>query len=181
MLRWNAIAAANDERTPTQRRADALVRLCRLALDRGEVGGSRNVKPHLTLVGDLETLAGSSPELVRDVRAEAAHVGRLSQATLERIACDCTLSRVITAGRSEVLDVGRATRTVSAALWKALVVRDGHCRAPGCDRPPGWCEAHHIKHWAHGGETSLDNLELLCWEHHRQRHNDAWRRRPDRP
>ena len=60
-------------------------------------------------------------------RIEAAHLGRLSKATLDRIACDCGVSRVIMHGKSEILDVGRATRTISPASWKALVARDRHC------------------------------------------------------
>jgi hypothetical protein len=104
----------------------------------------------------------------------------LSVATLRRIACDARISRVITDGRSQPLDVGRTTRTVTAALWRALVARDGGCTHPGCDRPPGWCEAHHIKHWADGGTTTLDNLKLVCSRHHREEHLDE-ARGPDPP
>jgi hypothetical protein len=78
---------------------------------------------------------------------------------------------VIMAGKSEVLDVGRAMRTVSPAMWTALVARDRHCQAPGCTRPPADCDAHHLEHWAHGGVTSLANLKLYCWKHHRQQHS----------
>ena len=79
-----------------------------------------------------------------DIRIEAAHVGYLSRATLERLTCDCEISRVITDGDGVIIDVGRATRNISDALWKALVVRDQHCTEPGCHQPPGVCEAHHI-------------------------------------
>ena len=89
---------------------------------------------------------------------------------LELLLCDCDISRVIVAGRSEILDVGRATPTATAAQWKALVVRDQHCQHPGCDRPPSHCQPHHIWHWTRGGPTDLDNLQLLCWHHHRQHH-----------
>jgi hypothetical protein len=101
-------------------------------------------------------------------------VGRhnYSAALLELISCDCEISRIIIAGRSEILDAGRATRTVSAAQWKALVVRDEHCQAPGCNRPPSHCEAHHIEHWSRGGNTDLANLRLLCWLHHREQHGE---------
>ena len=161
----------HDPRTPAQRRFDALTNLLRRSLDRGEVGESRNVRPHVTVVVDVNELPGAPAELVTRVRAESRHNAQLSAATLERLTCDCDISRVITAGRSEVLDVGRATRTISPAIWKALVVRDGHCQAPGCDRPPDSCEAHHIVHWSRGGPTNLENLQLLCWNHHRYRHN----------
>jgi hypothetical protein len=89
------------------------------------------------------------------------------------------ISRVITDGRSLPLDVGRATRTVAAAPWRALVVRDGGCTHPGCDRPPGWCEAHHVKHWADGGTTTLDSLKLYCDRHHHDAHQRP--RGPDPP
>jgi len=98
------------------------------------------------------------------------HNGFLSDTLLEMIACDCDVTRVIIAGKSEILDIGRATRTVSAALWKALVTRDRHCQHPGCDRPPSQCDAHHLWHWINGGPTNLDNLILYCTTHHRQEH-----------
>lgn len=68
----------------------------------------------------------------------------------------------------------RRTRVVSPALRTALHVRDGGCAFSGCDRPPGWCDAHHIVHWVDGGETKLDNLILLCRSHHRLLHEGAW-------
>jgi len=66
----------------------------------------------------------------------------------------------------EPLDVGRASRTVTAPQRRAVVVRDRHCRFPGCDRPPGWGDVHHIVHWLDQGRTDLDNLILLCRRHH---------------
>jgi hypothetical protein len=74
----------------------------------------------------------------------------------------------------EVLDLGRATRVISPALRRALAVRDGGCAAHGCDRPPGWADAHHLRHWLHGGATSLDNLVLLCRVHHVAVHEQGW-------
>ena len=161
----------DDPRTPAQCRFDALTNVLRRSLDRGEVGESRSVRPHVTVVVDLDELPGTTAELVTRVRTERHHDEHLSRATLERLTCDCNISRVITAGRSEVLDVGRATRTIPPAIWKALIVRDGHCQAPGCDRPPSSCEAHHVVHWSRRGPTNLENLQLLCWQHHRYRHN----------
>jgi hypothetical protein len=82
---------------------------------------------------------------------------------------------------SQPLEVGRTTRVVSAAQRAALVVRDGGCVFPECDRPPGWCEAHHLVHWLHGGPTDLPNLALVCRAHHRAVHEGGWRlhRDPD--
>jgi hypothetical protein len=168
---------AGDPRTRAQRRADAFGRLCRLALDHGLVGTSRGVRPHISVVVDLAELEQrGGRDVVAQVRADAAHVGRLSRATLERLTCDCDISRVITDGPSQVLDVGRATRTVPPAIWKALVARDRHCQGQGCDAPPGWCKAHHIHHWTKGGATSLDNSKLLCDHCHRKEHADEYRR-----
>jgi Domain of unknown function (DUF222)/HNH endonuclease len=80
---------------------------------------------------------------------------------------------------TQPLEVGRTTRTVSPAQRNALIVRDGGCAFPGCQRPQGWCEAHHLRHWAHGGPTDLANLALLCWTHHRAVHEGGWRLRRD--
>ncbi len=74
--------------------------------------------------------------------------------------------RVVLGARSEPLDVGRRTPVVPAALRRAVILRDRHCRFPGCDRPPAWCECHHVDHWATGGRTVLGNLLLLCRRHH---------------
>jgi hypothetical protein len=82
---------------------------------------------------------------------------------------------------TQPLEVGRATRTVARAQRAALVVRDGGCGFPGCDRPQSWCEAHHLRHWLYGGPTDLGNLTLLCRAHHRAVHEGGWRlqRAPD--
>jgi hypothetical protein len=78
--------------------------------------------------------------------------------------------RVVMAGRSEPLDVGRRTPVVPPAMRRAVIVRDRHCRFPGCDRPHTWCDAHHVVHWADGGPTAVPNLVLLCRRHHRLVH-----------
>ena len=82
---------------------------------------------------------------------------------------------------AQPLEVGRTSRVVTAAQRAALVVRDGGCVFPGCSRPPAWCEAHHLRHWLHGGPTDLANLALLCRAHHRAVHEGGWRlvRDPD--
>jgi hypothetical protein len=84
------------------------------------------------------------------------------------------MHRVITDGRTTILDYGRATRTLSAALFTALVLRDQRCRWPGCDRTPQHCEGHHVWHWESGGPTRLDNLVLLCRRHHHKAHSPGW-------
>ena len=82
---------------------------------------------------------------------------------------------------TQPLEVGRTSRVVTAAQRAALAVRDGGCVVAGCDRPLGWCEAHHLRHWLHGGPTDLANLALVCRAHHRAVHEGGWRltRDPD--
>jgi hypothetical protein len=98
----------------------------------------------------------------------------LTPGVVRRLACDADLIPVALGGRSEVLDVGRTHRLVTAPLWRALVCRDRHCAFPGCTRPPVMCHAHHIRHWLHGGTTALANLVLLCGHHHRVIHHTPW-------
>jgi Domain of unknown function (DUF222)/HNH endonuclease len=155
----------SDARTTPQRRADALGEICHQWMDgsnRPSVAGER---PHLTVTVDLDTLERRAGR-----RCAFDDAGRAEPEDVRRIACDASVSRVVTAPPSSPLEVGRRTPVVPAALRRAVVVRDAGCRFPGCDRPPGWCDAHHVVHWADGGATSLDNLVLLCRPHHRLVH-----------
>jgi Domain of unknown function (DUF222) len=161
----------DDARTPTQRRADALVALARQALDRGELATTGGERPHLNVLVSLETLEGRA----RARGAELDWGGVISGEAARRLACDCGVSRIITAGKSEPLDVGRRMRTPSAALRRAVIARDRHCVEAGCDRPPGWCQVHHKKHWVDGGATRLEDLELRCDPHHYDVHEGQWK------
>jgi len=80
---------------------------------------------------------------------------------------------VLEDGSGSVLNVGRKTRTVPPAMRRALVLRDQGCRFPGCCETR-FVDAHHIHHWCDGGETSLDNLVLLCRHHHRLLHEEGF-------
>ena len=73
-----------------------------------------------------------------------------------------------------MLDVGRATRVISPALFTALTIRDRGCRFPGCDRRAHATDAHHIRHWVDHGETAPENLVLLCRWHHSVVHRPGW-------
>jgi hypothetical protein len=119
---------------------------------------------------DIRAFEAQSPELVTHIRAEVAYAGRISRATLERMACDWDISRIIMDGPSEVLDMGRKERIPTDKQFKALVVRDKHCQAPGCKVPWQYCTPHHTVWWIEGGPTDLKNLKLLCGYHHRQEH-----------
>jgi hypothetical protein len=151
-----------------ERQAEALVDVCRWYLAHGEQSstGPRS-RPQVSVIVDISDLAGDGPGHLADGTA-------VSASTVLRLACDCVLHRVVMAGRSTILDYGSAVRTISPALWAALVIRDTHCRHPGCDRPPMWSEAHHVKHFSKGGPTCLSNLVMACSRHHHLWHDQGW-------
>ncbi|MGI5186527.1 DUF222 domain-containing protein [Promicromonospora sp. CA-289599] len=93
--------------------------------------------------------------------------GRAPRALVRRLACHSAVTRIVFGPDGAVLDVGRAQRTVTGQMRRAVIARDQHCVWPGCDQPPSRCEVHHaITHWADGGNTSITNSALLCWYHH---------------
>lgn len=124
------------------------------------IGGER---PHVVVTIDLDAL------IRRDGAARLEDTGSITPETARRLACDADVTRVLTRGASQPLELGRRTKVVPPGLRRAVAVRDGGCRFPGCGRPPGWCDAH-VRHWADGGETALSNLVLLCRPHHRAIH-----------
>jgi hypothetical protein len=160
---------SEDERTARQRRADAVGELAMHAMEQGTLPRRHSVKPHINLTMTLEGLKGELgvPPANLDLSLP------ISVRTAERIACDCTMSRVVLAD-SMVIDVGRATRTVSAPTMRALRVRDTGCRFPGCDRQVNWSNPHHLIYWSRGGPSKLSNLVLLCYFHHRLVHEGGW-------
>jgi hypothetical protein len=148
-----------------ERRAKALAAIARFFLDHHkDVSATRLGRPHVLVVVDLEVLEGR------------AGVGVLGSGAViqgedaRRLAMDANITRVVTRGRSEPLDVGLTTRSVPPALAKAVIFRDRHCRFEHCAAPPWACDVHHRRPWARGGPTSLANLGLLCWFHHEHVH-----------
>jgi hypothetical protein len=154
-------------RSPAQRRGDALVDICRRFLDHQQTRRGGRHRPHLNVVATLD-------DLQRQGRGRLVDGSILDGTTVQRLFCDAGVHRVITHGRSSILDYGTTTRTVPANLYNALVIRDRHCRFPGCDRPPDWTEAHHIQWITHGGPTALHNLVLVCSRHHHLLHSPGW-------
>ncbi len=155
----------DDVRTPAQLRADALGEICRQWLDRSDRPSVAGERPHVTVTVGAEALRGDL-----GMSNELDYVGPVDPETARRLACDASIMRVVLSGRSEPLDVGRRTSVIPAAMRRAVIVRDRHCRFPGCDRPHTWCDAHHVVHWADGGPTAVPNLLLLCRRHHRLVH-----------
>jgi hypothetical protein len=253
-------ASASDERSASQRRADALAELARRSLEAGRLPQTGGIRPQLLVTVDLDSLIGPG-----GLGGETGGVGPLAPETCRRLACDGAVTRVLVSryrtdqhhpdhhpggeeravpasqgtprlatrdptdekgaatrdptdekgaatrhptnhhagtdgglaarlraaaallppvlggAPTQPLEVGRSSRVVQPAQRTALAVRDGGCVFPGCDRPLAWCEAHHLRHWLHGGPTDLANLALLCRTHHRAVHEGGWRlaRDPD--
>src|SRR4051794_10723813 len=125
-------------RTPGQRRADALREAIALVLRTGQLPKRRGQRPQIHVTMTAETLKGEpgAPP------ATTATGQVLTPAQVQRIACDADLTAIILNGKGVPLWVGRKYRTVTPGQWAALVVRDGGCVFPQCDRPPDLCEAH---------------------------------------
>ena len=157
-----------DTRTLPQRQADALIELCDRARAAAEFPTTGGEPPHVTVAVDWEALRTGLGSAMLD------YGQHISTGDARRMACDCRVIPVVLGGESEPLDVGRAQRSVPMGIRRALVARDRGCAFPGCDRPPGLCEAHHAQHWIDGGVTSVATCCLLCPAHHQQVHRQGW-------
>ena len=157
-----------DPRDHGARMLDALVEGCHRLQSADLLPTSHGAVPRLTLTMSLSELQALSGFATTETGEQ------LSPSAIRRLCCDAEVIPVVLGSKSEVLDVGRLQRLVTAAIWKALVARDQHCRFPNCSRPPLMCHAHHLTHWADGGSTSLTNMILLCGHHHRLIHAEPW-------
>jgi len=188
------ILALPDDRTPAQRRADALTTLCRNALRGGDAAGT---SAQVTIVATLDQLAAAiaAQPTVRDHHTQrrpdgapcadggaaglahdlGAGGGPVHASVLGRLLCDASLTALLTDTHGAPLRLGRDTRLASRAQRRALAARDRGCIVPGCAAPPAWCEAHHLCWWRHDGRTDIDNLVLLCQTHHTLVHTGTWR------
>jgi len=157
----------------SQRRADALERVADAFFGNSETvhGGDRcTINLHTTpdtLREDGET---AESELAGSASTSSA---RVSAETSRRLACDCGVVHWNEDDEGATLNVGRRTRSIPPAIRRALQRRDYGCRFPGCTAHR-FVDAHHIQHWADGGETRLDNLVLLCRHHHRLVHEGGY-------
>ena len=155
-------AGPADDRTPAQRRADALVELARRSLDGGGLPESGGERPHLNVTVDLSALLGAPGTRA----AELDWAAPVPVEVARRLGCDAAVARIVFAGPSDVLDVGRRSRVVSPGLRRALAARDRSCVFVGCDRAPAHCDGHHITSWLDGGPTDVDKGNLwLCYRH----------------
>ncbi len=169
--------AEDDTRTARQRRHDALEDLARNYLDHGDTPQVGGEKPHIMVLADLDALQGIAGGTHETLNSRNI----LDIETLRMLACDSSVSRIVLGPDSEILDIGRKTRVWTTAQRRAITARDRHCQAPGCERPPRWCDIHHLDHWADGGTTSIDLGILYCRFHHILEHlKEAKRRRGKR-
>ena len=160
--------SAKDTRTTAERQGDAFAEIIDLAAgseDLPEEGGER---PHLALTMSLKDFQEQRGT------ADVEGMGPMAASAVRRIACDSKVLRVVLGAKSEPLNIGRSSRTIPNGIRRALIVRDRGCAFPACHRRPRQCHGHHLRHWADGGPTSLDNLVLLCGSHHRLIHHSTW-------
>jgi hypothetical protein len=157
-----------DQRSRAEREGDAFADLIDLMLraDRLPEHGGEPVT--LTLTMSYADLAEKAGLALLDNRE------RIPATLVRRLACNAGVIPVVMGGRSEPMDIGRKSRTFPAAIRRLLVARDGGCSFPACDRPPKHSDAHHIRFWSQGGETSVDNACLLCRHHHTLIHQSEW-------
>jgi len=175
-----------DDRIRTQQNADALVQLCDNQLASGNLPTLRTVKPHVVVTLHVDDLADPA---TGSGTASTGFGASISAARARWLACDAVVSRIVMGPDGVPLDLGREHRVVTPALRRAVVQRDKSCVFAGCGAPHHWADVHHLVHWIHGGETSLQNSALLCERHHTKVHHGftvqrdpggRWRtRRPD--
>jgi hypothetical protein len=151
------------------RKADALALLAETFLATGAAPLAAGDRHLVTVHVDEVVLRDQTAE----GRSELEDAAPLPPATVRRLCCDASLVSIVEDSNGEPLNVGRKTRAIPSALHRALVARDVGCRYPSCTNSR-FIDAHHIVHWVDGGETSLDNLTLLCRRHHRYVHEHGF-------
>jgi 5-methylcytosine-specific restriction endonuclease McrA len=171
------VSYETSRRAAAQRRADAIGLVAERALAAGfgqsaaesPVSGTRAERYQVVLHVNSDTLSADGSGLGR---SELEDGTRVSYETSRRLSCDASVVPLRHGTSANDLDVGRRTRTIPPSLRRALEARDRGCRFPGCGLR--FTDAHHVKHWANGGETALENLVLLCSHHHRLVHEEKW-------
>lgn len=148
--------------------ADALVELCGSELQDDQDAERATVVVHV-----------DADEHARGYGSATIEGGPMvSMGTARRLSCDGNIETITEDERGKPVTIGRRSRKVAPYMMRALRHRDDGCRFPGCGRKR-WLHAHHVRHWAQGGETNLENLVLLCGFHHRLVHEAGWKMRGD--
>ncbi|GAB3491997.1 HNH endonuclease signature motif containing protein [Flexivirga lutea] len=157
-----------DERSPGKRRVDALMDLVGAGARAATGEGVQTAAATVLLTMNLETLTTGSDG------ATTTTGDVLDAGAARRLACTADLIPAVLGGPSAPLDVGRRQRLATKAIRAAVILRDHGCTFPGCDRPPGFCEIHHLTPWWAGGHTSLTDSALLCSRHHHTVHRQGY-------
>ncbi|WP_086665675.1 HNH endonuclease signature motif containing protein [Lentzea kentuckyensis] len=151
-----------------EREGDALADLVDLMLRADQLPEHGGEPVTLTMTMRYDDLAAQVGQATLD-NGERVPVDQVRQ-----LACNAGIIPLILGTQSQPMDIGRKTRTFPAGIRRILVTRDRGCAFPGCGRPPKQCDGHHIRHWADGGDTSVDNGVLLCRHHHTLVHQSEW-------
>ena len=152
----------------TVRRADALAWMAERLFEPGDAPALSPDRHEVVVHVEADVLADG-----RAGRCEIEHRTAIAAETARRLCCDAGIVPVVDGPNGEPLNVGRRTRSIPPSVRRALASRDRGCRFPGCSATHR-LQGHHVKHWAEGGETSLDNLVLLCPTHHRLVHEGGF-------
>ncbi len=156
-------------RTPEQRTADAFIELCRAALRQGKAPARHGIRPHILITVSQETLTEGTGT------GEGAWTGPLPVGEIRRLLDDASIARVVIDAKGLPLEASEQVRTVPAALYRALVVRDGGCVAESCDAPAAWCDVMHLETaFRHRGRLHPGNAALGCRRHHRAYDLGGW-------
>ncbi|GGU79215.1 HNH endonuclease signature motif containing protein [Lentzea flava] len=157
-----------DPRSLDERQGDALAELIDLTLRADTLPEHGGEPVTLTMTMAYEDLAEQTGHAVLD------NGERIPADQVRQLACSAGIIPMVMGSKSQPLDVGRRSRLFTAGIRRALVARDHGCAFPGCGRPPKHCDAHHVHHWADGGDTRIDNGVLLCRHHHTLIHRSDW-------
>jgi hypothetical protein len=165
-----------DARTYGQRMHDALEEVCDRMLRAGDVPDVGGLPASVIVTIDYEDL------LARTGHGNTTDGVPMSTDQILQLANTAEIIPAVLTAAGAVLSLGRTRRIASRTQTLALIARDGGCSFPGCSHPPQWCERHHIRDWAQGGPTDIDNLTLLCAYHHHNFAARGWtcRLNPDR-
>lgn len=157
-------------RTPEQATADGLAAALRAALDHGTAATQHGERPHINVIVDADTLRTG------EGTAELEWTGPIPFSQIRRILDDAQVCRIVRDTDSIPIEVSTRVRTVPVGLWRALKVRDGGCRWPGCTAPPAWCDAAHTDiPWHRDGFLTVDTSAMFCRRHHRRVDQPGWR------
>jgi hypothetical protein len=157
-----------EHRGYAERAGDAFADVLKLAANCPDLPTHNGLRTEMAFTVSLETLRNALDDAILPGESY------LAARDARRLACDAHILPAVMDGPSKPLDVAVPAYVVPAHIRRALVLRDQGCTFPSCDRPASVCDAHHIAPWLCGGLTQIDNLVLLCSQHHRLIHRSEW-------